>query len=115
MTPARPVEPSLVPDAQTGSDSSGSGRELRSDCPPPPRPSPHFPTLSDSGRLASGPHPCAGLFLPEVLLYSFLAYLSAFFSHLQGQVADYLVLTVVNAPDVGTLTWTGLRHVGAQL
>lgn len=42
----------------------------------------------------------------------FLAYLSAFFSHLQGQVADYLVLTVVNAPDVGTFTWKGLRHVG---
>lgn len=84
------MEPSLVPDARRGTDSSGSGGELRSDCPPL-----QFPTLSDSGCLASGLSPCAGLPLPEVLLYSFLAYLSAFFSHLQGQVADSLVLAVV--------------------
>lgn len=70
------------------------------------------PTLREGGHLASGPSPCAGLPLPEALLPSSLAYLSAFLSHLQGQVADCLVLTGVNTPDVGTLTWTGLRKVG---
>lgn len=78
----------------------------RSDCPPP------CPTLHDSGHLAFGPSLCTGLPLPKALLSSSLADMSAFLPHLQGQVAGCLVLTGVNAPDVRTLTWTGLRQVG---